>query len=204
MQGFILDLRRVREEDLIVTIITKDEIRDYYRFFGARHSILQLGYLIDFEVEESIRYLPRARKITHIGFKWIYDREKMLLWQRFIKNFKIHLKDIEKIDPFYFNIIFESAKKWEKENPKRVICESYIKMLHFEGRIHPLNQCYICQKEIINEVAFMHALLPAHPECINSFGFNKKIIETLFSSKSTIYLDDNIIEALYPIILKGF
>ncbi|NPA50850.1 MAG: recombination protein RecO, partial [Epsilonproteobacteria bacterium] len=42
MQGFILDLRRVREEDLIVTIITKDEIRDYYRFFGARHSILQL------------------------------------------------------------------------------------------------------------------------------------------------------------------
>ncbi|NPA51204.1 MAG: hypothetical protein GXO02_06210 [Epsilonproteobacteria bacterium] len=50
----------------------------------------------------------------------------------------------------------------------------------------------------------MHALLPAHPECINSFGFNKKIIETLFSSKSTIYLDDNIIEALYPIILKGF
>jgi hypothetical protein len=43
MKGFIVSLRRAKNEDLIVTLLEERALRSYYRFYGARHSILQLG-----------------------------------------------------------------------------------------------------------------------------------------------------------------
>ncbi|MDP1784740.1 MAG: recombination protein RecO, partial [Sulfuricurvum sp.] len=36
MQGFIIKLSRVRDEDMIVTIISEENLTTLYRFYGAR------------------------------------------------------------------------------------------------------------------------------------------------------------------------
>ena len=62
IKGFILSVRKSKNEDSIALVLSPTEVRTYYRFFGARHSILQLGNLIDFEVEgEGSSFLPRLR-----------------------------------------------------------------------------------------------------------------------------------------------
>ena len=40
--------------------------------------------------------------MIQLGFQWILDREKLYCWQRYIKLFYPHLKDVETIDDFYF------------------------------------------------------------------------------------------------------
>ena len=51
MQGFIINLNKVKEEDLIVTIISKDNLQTLYRFYGARHGTINIGFKIDYEIE---------------------------------------------------------------------------------------------------------------------------------------------------------
>jgi len=92
-------------------VLTREHIRTYYRFFGARHSILQLGNLIDFEVEgEDGRFLPRLRSLSHIGFPWLFERNRLMLWHNFIQKFVPHLKDADEIDPFYFNLLLDAEE----------------------------------------------------------------------------------------------
>ena len=50
MQGFILKVTKVRDEDCIVSILTNSEMLETYRFYGARHSNITQGFKIDFEV----------------------------------------------------------------------------------------------------------------------------------------------------------
>ena len=38
MQGFILRTQPVRDEDLLVSILTQNELVLAYRFYGARHA----------------------------------------------------------------------------------------------------------------------------------------------------------------------
>ncbi|HHD80915.1 MAG TPA: recombination protein RecO, partial [Campylobacterales bacterium] len=86
MKGFILNIRKAKNEDIIVTVLSNCEVRSYYRFYGARHSILQLGNLIDFEVQESKNgFMPQIRKISHISFTWISSTNHLSIWQNFIK-----------------------------------------------------------------------------------------------------------------------
>jgi len=88
MKGFVLGLRKAKNEDSIALVLSHKDVRTYYRFFGARHSILQLGNLIDFEVEgEGSSFLPRLRSLSHLGFPWLFDKNKLLLWHNFIKLF---------------------------------------------------------------------------------------------------------------------
>ena len=83
MRGFILNTVRVRDEDLIVRILTKDEVSALYRFYGARHSYINIGYLIDFNVEESSKTtIKRLRNVTQISFKFLFDMQKTI----FLKN----------------------------------------------------------------------------------------------------------------------
>jgi len=147
MKGFVIALRKAKNEDLICTILTPHSVRSYYRFFGARHSILQLGHLIDFEVEGAQEsFLPRLRGLSHLGFEWLYDNNHLLLWHNYIKLFEPHLRDTDEIDPFYYDLLLQSAKKWGRQNPKRIVCENYIQLLKHEGRLHDHQSCYICEQ----------------------------------------------------------
>jgi len=176
-----------------------------YRFYGARHSILQLGYLIDFEIEEQkVGFLPKIRNITHHPFSWLYNKNRLLLWHQFILELEKHLKEITKIEPFYFNLLLEMAKKATRQSIKRVIVEGVLKILEFEGRLYHLDRCVTCNKEIENEVSLIKNFLPTHPNCSNLIPLNKKDIKELFISKSTINLYDEIVDILYSIVSKGF
>lgn len=204
IKGFIVSVTKVKNEDSIAMVLTAGDIRSYYRFFGARHSILQLGNLIDFEVEgEDGRFLPRLRSLSHIGFPWLFDKNRLLLWHNFIGHFKTHLKDAVEIDHFYYDLLLEAAKKWEKQNPQRIVCESYIKLLSYEGRIHDEERCYICENPIDGEMALMQAFIPAHPECIYTPSLPKKRIVRFFETKSTLHLEDNEVAYLFDIVMKG-
>jgi hypothetical protein len=204
MKGFILSVKKAKNEDSIAVVLTDKDIRTYYRFFGARHSILQLGNLVDFEVEgEGSSFLPRLRSLSQMGFPWIYDKNKLLLWHNFIKKFEPHLKDTEELDSFYYDLLLNAAKKWDKQNPKRIVCESYITLLAYEGRLYPEENCFICEQRIDEDIALMQAFKPAHPSCIYSPSLPTKKILDFFMSKNTVFLEDTEIEILFEVVMKG-
>ena len=204
MKGFVLSLRKVKNEDTIALVLSAKDVRTYYRFFGARHSILQLGNLIDFEVEgEGSSFLPRLRSLSHIGFPWLFDRNRLLLWHNFIKRFEPHLKDTEEIDSFYYNLLLNAAKKWDRQNPKRIVCESYIELLDYEGRLYPEENCYICEQCIEEDISLMQAFKPAHPACIYSSALPTKKILDFFKTKKTVFLEDHEVDYLFEIVMKG-
>ena len=204
MKGFILSLRRVGNEDMIVTLLSEKSLMRLYRFYGARHSILQLGYLIDFEVEESASgFLPRLRHVTHIGFPWLYRRNRLALWHSFVKIFEAHLRDTEELEPFYFDTLLDAARRWERQNPHRVVCEKYISILKHEGRLHSFERCYICEKGLGERVSLMRAFIPAHPECIYASSLDRGKIEDFFECGKSTWLEDDEVEALCNLALKG-
>jgi len=204
MKGFVLALRKAKNEDTIATVLSEKDIKVYYRFFGARHSILQLGNLIDFEVEgEDSSFLPRLRSLSHIGFPWILDRNKLLIWHNFIKRFEPHLKDAGDLESFYYDLILDAARKWHKQNPKRIVCEAYILLLQYEGRLYPDENCYICEQRIEDEISLMQAFKPAHPSCIYGTPLPTKKILDFFQSKKTVFLEDHEVDYLYEIVMKG-
>jgi len=204
MKGFVLGLRKAKNEDSIALVLSNKNIRTYYRFFGARHSILQLGNLIDFEVEgEGSSFLPRLRSLSHIGFPWLFDKNKLLIWHNFIKKFEPHLKDATELDSFYFDLLLRAAKKWDRQNPKRIVCESYLELLEYEGRLYPQQNCYICEQRIDEDIALMQAFKPAHPSCIYSPALPTKKVLDFFETKKAVFLEDHEVEYLFEIIMKG-
>jgi hypothetical protein len=204
IRGFILKISKAKNEDSIAIVLSRERVRSYYRFFGARHSILQLGNLVDFEVDgENSHFMPRIRSLSHLSFPWLYDKNRLLLWHNFLKLFEPHLRDTEEIDPFYFELLLHAAKRWERQNPKRIICESYIKLLTYEGRLHKEEVCYICERKIEENMALMRAFIPVHPECIYDPSLPKTKILSLFKSQKTVFLDDHEVVYLHEIIMKG-
>jgi len=205
VRGFIINIRKAKNEDVIVTVLSNSNVNFYWRFFGARHSILQIGNLIDFETLESKNnFMPNMRNLSQIGFPWIFSNNHLLLWQNFIKLFDPHLKETTMVDDFYFNLLLNTAKKWNKQNPKRLMIEAYIKLLHYEGRLYDNGFCYICEEVLEDQIGLMRAFIPAHPKCIYASALDKKEIFQLFNTQSTIHLEDEIVERLYAVLLKGF
>lgn len=203
MQGYILRVTKVRDEDCIVSILTQNRLIDSYRFYGARHSSILLGHKIDFELEQNPNFLPRLRGVMHLGFAWLLDRQRELIWQDFIKLLYSHLKDVESLDEGYFIILEEATKKLFKQNPKRVMVESYVKLLELEGRLHKKPICFICDKEVEGAIALARAYLPAHESCIDKKGFKRQDLLYLYKNKSSINLEDEEIELLYLTMLQG-
>ncbi len=206
MQGFILHTLKARDEDLIVMILTKNSLKTLYRFYGARHSIVHLGHKIDFEEQkDGGNFLPRLRNVTHLGFKFLYDLERLKIWHNFLKLLYKHLKDVEKLDSFYFELLDDLSKKLTKQNPKRGCLESYIKLLQHEGRIHSLERCYFCNELLsIEEIALSRAFLPSHSRCSYSKPFNQKNIKELFNRGDSIFVDDEEVDRLWDVLLEGF
>ncbi len=205
MQGYILNINKVKDEDLIVSILTPNKLKTLYRFYGARHATINLGYKIDFEAIISPKStIPMLRSVLHLAQKWNLQREKFYIWQQTIKLFYKHLKDIEDLDGFYFDILDKMSYKFEKQNPKRVIIEGYLEILEHEGRLHDHFTCFICEEKIQKNLSLTRGFLPAHQSCIFANIQNKDKIENLFKTKSTLFLEDDEVLDLYNIILEGF
>ncbi len=204
MQGYIIDIKAVKDDDLIVSILTENQIYTTYRFYGARHSNINIGYKIDFELDSNMRSsIPRLKEVIQLGFEWIFDNEKMYCWQRFIKLFYPHLKDIEEIDNFYFKLLDKLTHKIIKQNAKRAICKSYLKLLKYEGRLHADFNCFLCENNIISDISLVRSFMPVHSSCSNGRVFKLKKIEELFLEKSLISFEDDEIDYLWNILLQG-
>ncbi len=204
MRGFILNTVKVRDEDLIVKILTKKEVLTLYRFYGARHSYINVGYLIDFIVEESPKTtIKRLRNVVQIPFDFMFDLEKMLDYKIFVSLLNNHLFDVTKIDLFYYNLLFEITKKMNTRDSKRLLIESYVKLLEKEGRLHKENICFLCEKEINEKIALARAFLPAHERCIMSDGFEKEKLNLLFNEKKSLLFSDEEINRLWKIMNLG-
>ncbi|ACZ11565.1 recombination protein RecO [Sulfurospirillum deleyianum] len=205
MQGYIINITRVKDEDLIVTLLTQTSIKTLYRFYGARHSTIHLGYKIDFEALPSLKSsLPQLRSILHLGTSWNTHRERMLLWQPFVRLFYTHLKDIASLEPFYFELLESCAAIWAKQNPKRIAIEAYVRLLEHEGRLHDDFICFNCEEPITSDLTLIRAYLPAHKNCAWNQTFSLLHVKRLFEEKSTIALSDEEVDVLWKILLEGF
>lgn len=203
MIGFILKVQKVHDEDLLVFILSKSYFIKAYRFYGVRHPIISQGFKIDFELENGGIFLPHLRNPLHLGYSWLFDREKLEIWQKFMKLLYEHLKDASELDEFYFDILEDCAIKFQKVNPKRVIIESYLKLLEFEGRLHKDLTCFLCDKKITNQISLARGFLPAHKECIHKKSFPIKLVKSLFKNKNSVDLNDDEVNEIYQIILEG-
>ena len=205
MQGYIINLNKVKDEDLIVTIISRDSLDTLYRFYGARHGVINLGFKIDYEKESSAKStISRLKDVIHIGFKWINDYKLLRLWQDFLALFAKHLKDAEDIGDFYFDIINNASQEWNKQNPKRVAIEAYAKLLENEGRLHEELNCFLCSLPIEEkEISLVRAFLPTHKACSHTLGINKEALIELFENKSSIFLNDKEVDRLWYLLLQG-
>lgn len=204
MQGYIISIKSVRDEDTIVEILTKNQIYKTYRFYGMRHGSINVGFKIDFELEHNLKSnMARLKDVMHLNFEWIFEREKLFAWQKFIKLLPAHFKDVENIDGGYFELLDETAKKLAKQNEKRVFVETYTKILKLEGRLHDDFICFLCEIPIQENVAISRAFLPAHKNCTFSPTIQKEKLEQLYATNSTIFLDDAEVEILWDVLMQG-
>jgi recombinational DNA repair protein (RecF pathway) len=204
VKGYIINLNKVKEEDLIVTILAKNNLETLYRFYGARHGTINIGFKIDFEIEPSAKStIGRLKDVIHIGYPWINDYTLLRLWQNFTTLFYKHLKDAEDTGDFYFNILEDASKNWSKQNPKRVAVESYIKILEHEGRLHKEHTCFLCSRPIQDNISLIRAYLPTHFECTRTLAINKTALNELYENKSSLFLSDEEIQRLWTILMEG-
>ncbi|MFZ3053074.1 MAG: recombination protein RecO [Sulfuricurvum sp.] len=204
MQGFIIKLSRVKDEDMIVTIISEENLTTLYRFYGARHSPINLGFKIDFEAETSLKSsIPRMRDVLHLGFGWMGEYNRIRIWQQFIALFYPHLQHSDDIGSFYFQLLESAAQNWKNQNPKRLAIEAYIQLLEHEGRLHRDLNCFFCDNPIYTDISLIRAFLPAHKECAHTLSINAKGLSWLYDHYSTLFLDDFEIERLWHVINEG-
>lgn len=203
MQGYIVHIQKVHNEDLIVWLLTPQSIEKSYRFYGARHSNILLGYKIDFELKSNINFIPKLHNIIHLGFSWLLDRQKFLIWQQFMKLIYLHLKDALNLDEIYFNCLENIALHIDKTDIKREIINAYVKILSAEGRLHEEMKCFVCETEISQNVSLVRGFLPSHKTCSYAHEFDKKTIEILFQTKSCAHIENDEISRLWEIILQG-
>ncbi len=205
MQGYILNINKVKDEDLIVTILTENKLKTLYRFYGARHANINLGYKIDFEAVASAKStISMLREVLPLSAKWMLQSNRFFIWQQFIKLMFRHLKDVSDLDPFYFYLLEETSIMIERQNPQRVMIESYLELLAYEGRLHDDFHCFICDEAVVDSVVLARSFLPAHQSCVFGELLDKKKIETLFESKSTLYLEDDEVTHLWQLLQEGF
>lgn len=204
MQGFIISLNRARDEDLVVTILSNRGLDTVYRFYGARHGMINLGFKIDFEVITSVRStIGQLRDVLHIGYPWLTDHHKLRTWQQFTALFYPHLKEAEDTGDFYFELLDSAAEAWAKQNPKRVAVESYVRLLEHEGRLHKELHCFFCDKPITKEVSLIRSYLPAHPNCAHTLSIAQDGLKELFENRSSLFLSDKEVERLWLVLLEG-
>ena len=204
MQGYIININRAKDEDLIVTIVSKENLQTLYRFYGARHGVINLGFKIDYEIDNSFKSsIGKLRDVLHLSFSWIADRNRLRIWQDFISLFHQHLKQAEDIGDFYFLLLEEASIKWDKQNPKRIAIEAYTKLLAYEGRLHVEKICFLCSEKIAGPISLIRGYLPTHKECSHTYSINEDALAYLYENHSSLFLNDAEIERLWSILQEG-
>lgn len=204
MQGYIINLNKVKEEDLIVSILSDGNLETLYRFYGARHGTINIGFKIDYEIEPSAKStIGRLKDVVHIGYPWINDYKLLRLWQDFTGLFYKHLKDAEELGSFYFELFEDASTRWSKQNPKRVAVEVYVKLLEHEGRLHKEHYCFLCSKEIVGDISLIRAFLPTHYNCTHTYGIKRSALDELYENKSTLFLSDKEVDRLWNVLMEG-
>ncbi|WP_457597620.1 recombination protein RecO [Hydrogenimonas sp.] len=204
MQGFILHVGKARNEDTIVTILTRNRIERLYRFYGARHPIVTAGFKIDFEAQrDHPHFMPRLRHVVHLGYPWLKEPERLRIWRYLLALLHEHLRDVEEPGPFYYDLLERCAAIWHLQNPKRSAVEAYVALLAHEGRLHPPSDCFLCGGALEESVGLARAFLPAHPRCVVARALPREAVETLFETGKTIHLEDEAVETLWLTLLEG-
>lgn len=205
MQGFIIRLQRVKDEDLILAILTQDHLETVYRFYGARHSSVNLGYKIDFEIEHSLKSsIGRLYDVVHLGYPWLLDTARTRYWHQFVSLFYPHLKEADTPGRFYFELLDRAAARWGTQNPKRVGLEAYAELLAFEGRLPDTFHCFFCEEEITSpEITLLRSFLCAHPACAHTAGSSVAGVTELLTNRSTLFLNDTEVDRLWLTLLEG-
>ena len=204
MQGYILNTTLVRDEDLIVTILTEKRVLKLYRFYGARHSQIQIGYKIDFATESSAKStISRLKDVLHLGVEWLQDNKKRHYFQSYIKLLNQHLRDVDKVEEFYLSHLDKASTKLQKQNPKRVLIEAYLSLLSHEGRLEEGLKCFVCSKMIEDSVVLTRAFLPACTNCVKGESLTRQSVNTLFASKETMLLNEEQTEYLWRVLSLG-
>ena len=204
MKGFILNTTKARDEDLIVRVLTKDEVLTLYRFYGARHSYINIGYLIDFYVEESYKStIKRLRNVIQIPFDFLFDLQKTLYFKEYIRLLNFHFMDVSQVDDFYYNSLINLCKTLSERDTKRAIIEHYVKLLQKEGRLHKDLVCFLCERKVDREIALARSFLPAHPNCIIDKGFEEEKIKLLFNEKKSLLFSNEEINKLWKVLELG-
>ena len=204
MQGFIISLNRARDEDLVVTILSDRGLDTLYRFYGARHGVINLGFKIDFEIITNVKStIGQLRDVIHLGYPWLTNHHKLRTWQQFTTLFYPHLKESEDTGSFYFELLDSAAEAWGKQNPKRIAIEAYVKLLEHEGRLHKEMNCFFCDALITKEVSIIRSFLPAHPNCAHTLSIQQEGLLELLENSSTLFLTDKEVDRLWLVLLEG-
>ncbi len=204
MQGFLLQTQSIRDEDLIVCVLTKNQLKTLYRFYGKRHSVLNVGRKIDFEEENDDKFLPKLRNILHLGYLWEREMERLFFWQRFCALLFKHLEGVHSLDSIYFDTLDDGASKLSKQHPLRVILEMYATLLNFEGRLQSYNSCFLCDAKLERSVALAQGFILAHPSCLKTESLDLEKIQAFFRTQSTIDLEIEEVEELWRTLNLGF
>lgn len=202
MQGYILNTQKVREEDLLVRVLTPTHIHMLYRFYGRRHSIIHLGNKIDFVIQNDIHEIKKLREPMHLAFSWERDTQKRYYWQQYLKLLNTHLQDISLLDTFYYEHLELGAKWLLKESPKRCILNLYARLLSFEGRNNSLQNCLICGKPIVGDRVLGRGIVCGHQECMQGEVFAQYPIEQWLDFNGE-FLNDEEVDRLFNLLQKG-
>ncbi|EEO26217.1 recombination protein RecO [Helicobacter winghamensis] len=202
MQGYILSTTRVRDEDLLVKILTKEQIYTLYRFYGARHSVVHLGHKIDFSIEKDLREIGKLREPLHLAFSWEKEVQIRYFWQQYLHLLNAHLRDITTLDSFYFSHLEEGAKRLRIENPKRCILNLYAKLLNFEGRKNTLQTCLICEQPLGDNIILGRGLVCGHKGCMEGALFPRWQILAWLNLQGE-FLDSNCVDNLWNLLTQG-
>lgn len=204
MQGFISGIRKLKNEDIIVNIITASHFLSLYRFYGIRHSIINIGRKIDFEVDYNGVFMPRLRAISQLGFEWENDYQKMRYFQGFMRLLDRHLNGTEEISSFYFELLNRALVIMTRQSPNRALLDLYALLLENEGRKAQNDSCFICDEVLGDKIRIARGFLSAHTHCINGdFEIEKaRFFEFLTNNKSA-FLDESEVESLIAILMQG-
>ncbi len=201
----MLGIKKVKSEDLLVTVLTESKIKKLYRFYGVRHSAINLGFKIDFVAEPVVnKEIFRLKDLMHLGFGWMHETPRLLIWQNFMTILATHLQDASEIDPFYYELLCDYADIFGQSNPKRLAIEAFAKILKFEGSGSRHDYCFVCDRATSQNVTIGKSLMVAHPECARGYVFAKDAAVELLEASRSIYFENDEIDTIYEIIQKGF
>ena len=77
MQGYILHKTSIKNQDLLLRVLTPNKLIELYRFYGMRHSIIDTGRKIDFDIQHNGYFIPKMRNILQLSYPWEKEYERV-------------------------------------------------------------------------------------------------------------------------------